>query len=166
MKNTYRLYPTLLVLTAALFSGCAGMMYADKNAQKIFTFDYNIADKSQSVLWKSGRDYFAGIFGDSRAVFKVSDETEGTMIGQGLATWSLASNVCKTSYHIRFAAKDSKARLQLEIIEGVPLGSPCSGYPWPSANGYTEIVDSFNKMALELENALKGKAAESDFKNF
>lgn len=162
---------TIAVLIAVgLLAGCAGTMAeltpADRNAQKEFTYDFSLPGKSQTVLWRSARDYFAEEYGDSRSVFRVVDEKDGTLIGRGLAPWALAANRCITEYQIRFAAKDGKARLQYELIEGVPALSQCPGWPWPSGNGYKQITDSFANSAKSLELALQGKSSKSKLKDF
>lgn len=150
----------------AILSGCAGMIPADRSAQKEFTFDFTLPGKSQNELWRSARDYFARAYGDSRSVFRVSDEKEGTFIGRGISPWDLASNICTTEYHIRFATKDGKARLQYELIEGVPAFSSCSGWPWPSRSGYKQIVDSFANSAKNLELALQDKDSKNKLMDF
>lgn len=118
-------------------------------------------------LWRNARDYFAGVYGDSRSVFRVMDENDGTLIGRGLAPWKIpGGSECSTEYHIRFAAKDNKARVQFELIEGVPPTSPCSGWPLPSQDGYDSIKRSFAMTAKEVEGALKGGGGKNKFKDF
>jgi len=148
-----------------VFWGCAGMGPASKNVQREFTYDYVINGKSKSELWKNARNYFAEAYGDSRAVFRIMDEQDGTIIGKGTVSWKLFDS-CYTDYHVRFAAKDNKARLQFELIEGVPPLSPCTGWAWPTQSGYDEIVAKFNATSKELENALMGKGSSSKLKNF
>jgi len=158
-----------------LLTGCAGIgggfipaeiTQADPNAQKEFTYDFSLPGKSQADLWRSARNYFAEAYGDSRSVFRVLDEKDGTLIGRGATQWALATAHCATEYHIRFAAKDDKARLQYEIIEGVPAFSQCSGWSWPSQSGYKLIVESFANNAKGLELALQGKGSKSKLKDF
>lgn len=151
-------------LVLFILYGCVGM--ASKNVQREFTYDYAIQGKTQADLWKNARNYFAESYGDSRAVFRIMDEQDGTIIGKGLATWMLATNTCYTEYHIRFAAKDDKARLQFELIEGVPPLTQCKGWPWPSESGYENIVTQFNATSKELKNALMGKGSSSKLKDF
>jgi len=148
--------------------GCAGMMPADLNAQKEFTYDFLVKGKSQTELWRNAQYFFAENYGDSRAVFRVNDEKDGTIIGRGSAPWTLNAfaPTCYTDYHIRFAVKNEKARLQLELIEGVPPGSPCSAWPWPTTDGYEQIVSSLKGAAQRLDAALKGDAPATKFKNF
>lgn len=157
-----------MIIGAASFvlAGCAGMSPARNDAQSEFTFDYQIQDKSKDELWKSARDYFAGAYGDSRSVFRVMDQDDGTIIGKGSASWMLLTNQCLTDYHIRFAAKDDKARLQFEIIRGAPALSQCQGWAWPTESGYKQIVNSFNAVSAGIESALNGNGDASSFKDF
>src|SRR5262245_41955457 len=95
-----------LLALLCLLCACTALAPAPKDVQRDFTFDYSVAGRTQLELWRSARDFFAEQYGDSRAVFRVLDEQEGTAIGQALASWTLAGNDCKTAYHIRFASKD------------------------------------------------------------
>jgi len=63
-------------------------------------------------------------------------------------------------------SKDGKARLQFELIEGVPALSPCVGWPWPTQDGYKAITDSFADSAKNLELVLQGKGTKSKLKDF
>ena len=164
------LMPTLLIL---ILSGCVpffpDMTLAPRDAQREFTYDFVVAGKSKSEIWKSARDFFAETYGDSRAVFRVMDEQDGTIIGRGASGWSLfeaSSSTCVTDYHVRFAAKDNKARLQFEIIEGVPPHSPCTGWPWPTQKGYDAITQSFAGTASSLNVVLLGQSPGGKLKDF
>ncbi len=147
-------------IVLALLTGCAGM--ASRDVQREFTYDFLLPGKSQNILWQNARDYFAGVYGDSRVVFRVADEKDGVLIGRGFAPWGLVGNICTTEYHIRFVAKDGKARLQYELIEGLLGKGSCPGWPWPSEEGYKEITKSFTDSSKSLEYALKGNS----FKDF
>ncbi len=81
---------TVSLIMIGLVSGCAGLQQTSRGAQKEFTSDFVVPGKSQNDLWKSARDYFAEIYGDSRSVFRVQDEKDGTLIGRGLAPWVIA----------------------------------------------------------------------------
>lgn len=142
-------------------------MPVDAFIQKEFTYDYAVKGKSQADLWRNSSYFFAESFGDSRTVFRVIDEKDGTMIGRGSAPWTLNAfaPICFTDYHIRFAVKNEKARLQFELIEGVPAGTPCTAYPWPDKGGYNQIVTSFRNTATRLDAALNG-GATNKFKDF
>ena len=146
----------LLSLAISILAGCAGLVPADRNLDSMFTYDYSVPGRTQTEIWKSARDYFAGTFGDSRAVWRVMDEMDGTLIGQGIAGWDLLGHYCLSNYHIRFAAKDNKARLQFEIIDGVPAGSPCVAWPWPSQNGYDSMAADFIKTSKAVHEVLSG----------
>lgn len=167
-------YAVIVSVVVGLLAGCFGITPAmkaemapvDQNAQKEFTYDFSLPGKSQADLWRSARDFFAETYGDSRAVFRVEDEKDGTLIGRGLAPWALMSTRCISEYQIRFAAKVGKARLQYELIEGAPALSQCQGWLLPSKSGYKEITDSFAKSAKSLELALQGKGSGSKLKDF
>ena len=151
-----KIFLITLLLASFILYGCAGGMVS-QNVQREFTYDYAINGKTKIELWKNARNYFAESYGDSRAVFRIMDEQDGTIIGKGLIGWKLiATERCHTEYHVRFAAKDNKARLQFELIEGAPPLSKCFGWPRPSENGYEEIVMQFNATSKELKNALMG----------
>ena len=155
----------LVVMSIVPFflSGCAGMMPAEKDVQKTFTYDYQIESVNQEDLWVRARDYFAETYGDSRSVLRVQDREEATLLGRGAATWYYAGNRCSTEYHVRFQSRDERARLQLELIEGVPSYSSCSGWPWPSEGGYQTIVTDFENLSAGLEKALNEGSSFSDF---
>jgi len=151
----------VLMLTA-----CTGLMPVRDDVKSEFTFDYQIPGKTKDELWKSARDFFAGTYGDSRSVFRVMDQVDGTIIGKGTASWALLGNECITDYHVRFAAKDAKARLQFEIIRGVPPLSKCQGWPWPTEDGYNEIVNSCMLVSIGLEASLRGEGNSNKLKDF
>jgi len=153
----------LLVVVFISLASCASLTPADKNAKRIFTYDYSVVGVEKDVLWTRARDYFAKAFGDSRSVLRVQDQESSTLMGKGAASWSLATGVCASEYDIQFMAKDGKARLQLELNEGVPSYSSCSGWSWPSKSGYEEIVSGFHTFSNDLETALKTKSSFSDF---
>jgi hypothetical protein len=163
MKSFIIIFLTVIFLLSII--GCAGIQPIKDNVQKEFTYDYVVDGKTKSELWKNARNYFAAVYGDFTQVARVMDENEGTIIGKGLAPWYLLGNKCGHEYHIRFMAKDGKARLQLELIPGVPPLSDCTGYPLPSEDGYQEIIKQFKEISLELEKALKGES-KSTLNNF
>ena len=153
----------LLSVVVVFLSSCASLVPADKSVQRVFTYDYAVPGVEKDVLWTRARDYFAKSFGDSRSVLRVQDRESSTLIGKGAATWMLTTSVCASEYDLQFLAKDGKARLQLELNEGVPSYSGCQGWPWPSKSGYQEIVADFSSFSSGLESALKTKASFSDF---
>ena len=151
------------LIAVGLLAGCAAIVEnldeftpVDPNAPKEFTYDFSVPGKSQADLWRSARDYFAGEYGGS--VFRVLDEKDGTRIGRGFAPWTMAASRCLTEYQIKFASQDGKARLEYQLIAGVPARSQCSGWPRPSKRGYRQIIDSFTNSAKGLELALKGRS--------
>lgn len=163
-KIYQRVCASLIVLS--LF-GCANLTPTAINATREFTYDFSVKGKLQPELWRNARDFFAETYGDSRAVFRVMDEKDGTIIGRGTASWILVNSaLCYTDYYVRFAAKDEKARLQFEIIEGVPALSTCVGWPLPSVSGYDSMVLSFQNASKGLESALKGNSSTGKLKDF
>ena len=159
----YVRFVAALSLLTMLF-GCASISPAKKDVQREFTYDFIVKGRSQTELWKKARDFFAEMHDDSRSVFS---EKGGTIIGRGVAVWSLlGTSECRSDYHVRFASKNEKARLQLELIDGVPFASPCPGWSWPSASGYDEIVSSFNAIAKKLDTALKDNPPVNKLKDF
>ena len=164
---------SILLTLIVLSSGCATYIPLERlgnETKTTFTYDYEIESTNQNKLWKSARDYFAGAYGDSKSVIRVIDESEGTIIGKGTFSWLMGSSqytiTCLTDYHIRFIAKDNKARLQLEIINSVPPLSKCTGWPLPSKNGYDLMLKSFQANSNALEIALNGGGSTNDFKDF
>lgn len=134
------------------------------------TFTYINLDSDKAELWKRARNYIATAYGDSKAVLRVEDESSGTLMGKGLIRWKMLTSslspYCYSEYDIRFVAKDSKARLQLELLPGVPAISECSAWSLPSKYGYEQILSSFATMSEQLEASLRGEGkldAMSDF---
>lgn len=143
----------LIVLTSAL--GCEGLKPAPTNLQHEFTYRFPAADRSQLEIWRSARNFFAGYYGDSRQVFRVADEAEGTLIGRALVAWPFPGGNCQSAYEIEFVATNGKANLRLNLLEGVPPLSDCAGYPWPTVDGYHHIVTSFDDLAAQLQAAIE-----------
>lgn len=164
MKKSLSLFVALIAMLLA--SGCAGVMPVEQDSQREFTYDYKIEGQSKDELWNRAKFYFIDAYGDSRAVFRDLDKEGGTIIGRGSVTWSLLGEMCGSDYHVRFAAKDYKARLQLEIIEGVPAYSNCRGWPWPSTGGYNKIVKDFEEISIDLGKSLRGGGVTSTLKDF
>lgn len=149
-------------LTACSSTGMS-IKQADKNAQSIFTYDYEQSGLSKEELWTKARDHFAKVYGDSNSVLKVQDKENATLIGKGAASWTMMTYRCVSQYSFQFMAKDGKARLQLELLYGAPTFSPCPGWDWPSETGYTEITSHFNSISLALQKALSTSNSFSDF---
>ena len=170
-KNALALFALAFFLSGCISSPKVEPMIAN-DKQLLFTYDFKVTSTDKNLLWKRARDYFASSYGDFRSVFTVMDEEDGTLIGKAITHWNLYTSAgsysqtfqCSLNYHIRFIAKDNKARLQLEIIDGAPITSSCGGWKLPTEKGYKEVVDSFNLNAKSVEKALNGKGAFNDFK--
>lgn len=153
----------LLTFTVACSSTAMSLKQADKNVQRVFTYDYEIPNAEKTELWTRARDHFAKVYGDSNSVLKVQDRDNASLIGKGAASWAMMSYRCSTEYSFQFMAKNGKARLQLELLYGAPAYSPCSGWDWPSEKGYDEILKHFDVISKELKETL---IKQSDFSNF
>lgn len=152
-----------LILIAFMFiSGCATMV--DQNFKHEFTYDYNVPGKTKAELWKSARNFIAATYGDSTKVIRVADEEAATLIGMGIVGWTidpLGMQSCNYNYSIKFAAKDGKARLQLDLQNVI---GGC-GWDRPSDAGYQQIADQFNGIGAKLGETLSGKE-DKIFKDF
>ena len=147
-----------------MFFGCATFVQISATSQMIFTYDYTLEGKDKLTLWKTARNYLASIYMDSKDVFQVLDEEEGTIIGKGFHQWYVGGTAaCGSFYHIRFAAKEGKVRLQFEIIPGPT--SNC-GYKYPTESGYNSMVSEFQGISNELKKALQEDFGSGDFKDF
>lgn len=155
----------LFVLLGISIIGCSTLIpvQADRDAQREFVYDYEVQGVDKTELWVRARNFIAESFGDSRSVLRVEDREETTLIGRGAVSWNLLGNTCATEYQLRFESRDNRARLGLEIIEGVPPYSACTGWPWPSEDGYNTIINSFERLSNGLEDALNESSSFSDF---
>lgn len=134
------------------------------------TYTYADLNGSKSELWKKARNYIATAYGDSKAVLRVEDENSGTLIGKGIIKWRMGdmtlSPYCYSEYDIRFVSKDNKARLQLELLAGVPSISECVAWTLPSRYGYQQITDKFSEISSQLEISLRGKGKLESINDF
>ncbi len=163
----------LFIVATIILSGCTPSMHSShyemisESTERVFTYDYAFPGKDKNSLWTKARDYFAETYGDSRAVFRVQDQDDGTLIGKGIHTWVYAQTIsCSSEYHVRFAAKNDKARLQFELIHGAPVLSKCSGYPLPTKLAYQDLTRVFELTSSGLEKALLSEDNPSNFKDF
>lgn len=151
-------------LTASLLlllTGCASMEAVDPRAQRSFTYDYSVENTSKNDLYERARDYFATAYRDSDAVLKVQDKDSGTLTGKGVASWLFGGTAeCFADYNIRFMAKEGKARLNLEMLQG---DRGCGPYGAINKPGYDHIVAEFKAISNELGAALNSQGAFSDF---
>ncbi len=134
------------------------------------TYTYVNLQTDKTELWKKARNYIATAYGDSKAVLRVEDESSGTLTGKGIIRWKMLTSTfspyCYSEYEIRFVAKDNKARLQLELLPGVPAISECLAWSLPSKYGYEQILSSFLTMSGQLESNLRGEGKIDAMNNF
>lgn len=166
-----------LALLGILITGCAAThdpSYTKITTQEIkpITYDYAIPNTSKKDLFNRARDHFATVYGDSRSVIRVQDLESGMILGKGVIDWKLSTGSwlipyinCSSSYDVRFVAKENKARLQLELVQGIVPGSECR-WDLPTVSGYKEIQTSFNAISTSLEKALNGQGNVESLKNF
>jgi len=166
-------------LTFALLIALAGCAvtappgaYPITDEKREFTFDYTVPGKSQHELFRSARNYLATAYKDSRAVTRVEDEADGTIIGKGIAPWNMTidsslipSMPCSSNYDVIFIAKEGRARLQLTLREGAAQPATCN-WPLPPKRDYQQIVSQFNEMSAGLEKALNGQGVVDQLRNF
>jgi len=134
------------------------------------TFTYLELKSGKDELWMRARNYIATVYGDSKSVLRVEDKAEGVLVGKGLVSWKMLpsslSPICHSEYQIRFVAKNQKARLQLELLEGTPVASKCSAWTLPSGYGYEQVEAEFKVISQGLENALGGTGKIDSMSDF
>lgn len=168
---------TLLLLTAWL-GGCVSNQGTEltpilETSIEPITYDYSLPNVDKDTLFFRARDHFATVYGDSKSVIRVEDTQQGLILGKGAVGWKLYTGSitipyiqCTSNYNVRFMAKEFKARLQLELINGAPIYSKCSGWPLPTSAGYDEILLHFNDISLGVKKALDGSGSLKSFKDF
>lgn len=168
MKRVFAL--TVLALS---IQGCASTPEnspISKEELKLKTYTYTNLDGDKALIWQKARNYLASTYNNSNTILRVSDEEAGTLIGKGAFKWKLldqfGSPYCLSDYQIRFIAKDSKARLQLELLDGVPPLSECLGWPLPSGYGYQQIMSEFDDISTGLERSLRGEGKIESMSDF
>lgn len=151
-----------------LITGCQSLGPIKPDTKKVFTFDYQLPDKSKPEIYTSALTYIAMSYGDSNNVLKIKDKENGLIAGKGMSVWSEYGTNRHTPHEFKFMAKDGRARLQLSI-PGTAKASSYGGiyiWPLPSPGGYDQIVSQFNKFSEELERELKGTSVSADFSDF
>ena len=155
-------------------AGCAELERIPlTHKQANFQYDYKVPDVKKKELWQRARGYIVNIFGDSRAVLRVSDENETVLLGKALvswdASWDIGGNTeCLNYYKLRFKAKDGKARMQLVLLADgprsidKPLGTTGGCGP-PNEDGYNQIKQEFRALNLGMRKALSQKSSLDDF---
>ena len=155
-----------------LFQGCATIenspIAREQLEIKAFTYTDLTGDKEQ--LWNRANNYFASAYNNSKAVLRTSSQIQGTIIGKGIVSWKIRSDFyikpCYSEYQIRFVAKEHKARLQLELLEGTPPLSNCVYWTLPGGYGYQQVMDEFNEISSGLGKALRGEGKIESMKDF
>jgi hypothetical protein len=164
----------IIFFTAALLiQGCVSTPEntpIKKDQLEVKTYTYTDLDGTKELLWKRANNYLASTYNNSKAILRVSDIEQGTLIGKGSYRWkmldSYGSPYCLSEYQIRFIAKDQKARLQLELLEGAPPLSKCIAWTLPSGYGYSQIMNEFDDISEGLENALRGSGKLESMSDF
>ena len=131
--------------------------------QLIFTYDYVVENADAEELFNRAGEYFSLSFNDFKEVNRTSSLTTRTIIGKALIAWSFSVLECYTQYDIKFATKDSKARLQLTLKKTPSIVSNCGAYDLPSNEGYEKILTDFTYLSSGLEDALSADASWKDF---
>ena len=162
----------LLVLAGCAAPGIPPSQAPITDEPREFTFDYPVPGKSQVELYRAARNYLATAYVDSRAVTRVEDEAQGTIIGKGVVNWNyrtdsslLPAVPCSSSYDVIFIAKEGRARLQLTFREGAASITSCN-ISLPPKRDYPQIVSQFNDMSAGMEKALNGQGAVDKVRNF
>ena len=132
-------------------------------AQLTFTYDYVVENADAEKLFTRANEYFSLSFNDFKEVNRTSSLTTRTIIGKALIPWSFSVLECYTQYDIKFATKDSKARLQLTLKKTPAIVSNCGAYDLPSNEGYEKILTDFTYLSSGLEDALSADSSWKDF---
>lgn len=166
-----------LLIFATILGGCAAPGIPPSQApitdeKREFTFDYSVPGKSQQDLYRSARNYLATAYVDSRAVARVEDESQGTIIGKGVVNWNYRTDEsllpivpCSSSYDVIFVAKEGRARLQLTFKEGAASITSCN-ISLPPKRDYPQIVKQFDAIAAGMGQALNGQGVVDKVRNF
>jgi hypothetical protein len=156
----------LSVLAVLTISGCASLSPMSESSPRTFSYNYSNLDKSKDELYEIALSFIATRYGDSNSVLRVTDKEQGLIIGRGSSSWVLSLNSCSAEHQIKFASKDSRARLQFELLEGAPAYSQCPGWKLPTQSGYNEIKSTFQSFSESLEAELRGKGNQAEFMDF
>ena len=169
MKKLITIMPMLFII---FLTGCVAIPpIVKEDSITPSTYNYTELNADKNTIFIRARDHFATIYGDSRSVIRVQEQKEGIILGKGAIDWILdisgiGNLQCTAEYNVRFLAKDNKARLQLELINGAPSYSKCSGWPLPTETAYKKIQTEFDAISIQLEKALKGLGSVESFKDF
>lgn len=166
MKQTLLITGLLACLT--LMTGCVSLQPIDSTVERVFTYDYQIPDKSKSDIYTAAFNFIALNYNDSKSVLRVTDAKNGLIIGKGVSVWQELGTNRHTPHDIMFAAKEGRARLQITIA-GTAQASAIGGvyvWPLPTPGGYNQMVEQFNNLSNKLENELKDNSDLSKFIDF
>lgn len=164
-----------LPLIGILLTGCVSTpsdQLPITTEKREFLYDYTVVGKSKDELYVKANDFLAISFNNSKVISRVEDRKRGTIISKAIANWTLSTDgliitgmPCYSSYDIYFIAKDGKARLQLELMEGAPNPSVC-GWKLPPKRDYPQIVNLFDSIAKEMGSSLNGNSKLDKLNNF
>jgi len=151
-----------------LMTGCTALGPIDSTFRRVFTYDYQVPDKSKSDLYTAAVNFIAINYNDSNSVLRVTDKENGLIIGKGMSIWHEYGTDRQTPHDIKFAAKNGRARLEITIAGTARATSVGGVYVWPlpSPSGYNQMVNQFDALAKSLESELKDNSDLSKFNDF
>lgn len=157
-----------LLLFSVLTAGCQSLGPIKPETKRVFTYDFQIPDKTKQEIYNAAFTFIAMSYGDSNRVLKITDKESGLIAGKGISVWSEIGTNRHTPHEFKFMAKTGRARLQLSI-PGTAQASSAGGvylWPLPTPGGYEQIVQQFNSFSQQLDSELKGNTKSSSFSDF
>lgn len=165
----------IILASLAVLTGCAAVppdQMPITTEQREFVYDYAVPGRSQSQLYQAAREYMATAYGDSRAVSRVDDEAQGTIIGRALLPWNFSTGsfvlptiTCANHYDVIFIAKEGRARLQLALKEGAMMPATCA-WALPPKRDYAQIPAEFDRISKGFGAALQGNGKLDSLRQF
>lgn len=166
----------ILIITSALaLSACVALppeRLPITTEKREFLYDYSIPGATKDDLYTRANDYLAISYKNSKVISRIEDKERGTIISKAVSNWQLSTGdfliksvPCYSNYDIYFIAKDGRARLQLELVEGAPNPSVC-GWKLPPKQDYPQLVNQFESIAMEMEEALSGNSKINQLNDF
>lgn len=107
---------SLLVITAALFAGCAMQPYVPIETSEVV----DLPGQKQRDIYNKTRQWFSQYFVSGESVVDYESPETGTIIGNGVATIGtdpLGLITHRIHYNIRIDTKDDKLRAVTKIIK-------------------------------------------------